>query len=114
MRRLTTTGALITGAPTIGALTTAVMLAATAPAAADANAARCGDRERVVAYLEKEWGETQRAFGIAGDRQLLELFASEGGSWTILLTSPRGSTCLMAAGRAFQAVEPEVPKGDPA
>ncbi len=96
-------------------ITTGLLLAAATLFTAEADAAaRCGDRNTVVAYLEETWGETQRAFGIAGGRQLVELFASESGSWTILLTSARGSTCLMAAGRGFQAVEPATLEGDPA
>ncbi|HUF56989.1 MAG TPA: hypothetical protein VMM55_10570 [Thermohalobaculum sp.] len=93
----------------------AILVAATAfvTAESEAEPVRCAARERIVEQLEQRYGETQRAFGLANDHRLVEVFASERGSWTILLTGPRGRTCLMAAGRAFQAVEP-LPQGDPA
>ena len=97
-------------------ITTATLAAAAALLAAEAAAApaRCGARESIVRQLEQRYGETQRAFGIAGEQRLIEVFASEGGSWTILLTGPGGRSCLMAAGRDYQAVEPRAPQGNPA
>jgi hypothetical protein len=51
--------------------------------------------------------------GLAQGRGVVEMFASEKtGSWTILLTSPQGTTCLMAAGEAFQ-IEPATAVGNP-
>ena len=44
---------------------------------------------------------------------VIEVFASEEtGSWTILLTSPQGLTCLMAAGEAYET-DPEQAAGNP-
>ena len=87
---------------------TALLLAVLPIVAADAATAagRCGVRERIVERLEHRYGETQRAYGLAEGRGLIEVFASDTGTWTILLTSPGGRSCLMAAGRHFQSVEP--------
>lgn len=100
MRRFIRTGILITAA----ALVTS---------GSAAQPARCGARADIVEQLEQRYGESQRALGIAADQRLVEVFASDGGSWTILLTDPRGRSCLMAAGRDFQAVAPRAP-GQPA
>ena len=68
--------------------------------------ALCGKRAEIVQQLGKKYGETRRSLGLSQGRGVVELFASEEtGSWTILLTSPQGTSCMMAAGEAFQ-VEP--------
>jgi hypothetical protein len=77
----------------------------TAPANAQAARSQmmCGKRADLVRQLGEKYGESRRSLGLAGGRGVVELFASEAtGSWTILITSPQGVACLMAAGEAFQ------------
>lgn len=63
----------------------------------------CGKRDNIVSQLEKKYGETRRSVGLQQGRGVVEVFASnETGSWTILVTDTRGTSCLMAAGEAFQ------------
>lgn len=63
----------------------------------------CGERDNIIAQLEKKYGETRRSMGFQRGRGVVEVFASvETGSWTILVTDPRGTSCLMAAGEAFE------------
>ncbi|MEM7212573.1 MAG: hypothetical protein AAF479_11885 [Pseudomonadota bacterium] len=63
----------------------------------------CGARGDIISQLEKKYGETRRSVGLQQGRGVVEIFASEkSGSWTILVTDPRGKSCLMAAGEAFQ------------
>ena len=69
----------------------------------------CGDRAEIVAKLESRYQEFATAVGIS-ENNIVELFLSESGSWTILLSFPTGTTCLIAAGEEWQAV-PEKPKG---
>ena len=69
----------------------------------------CGKRADMVRHLSEKYGETRRSMGLAEGRGVVELYASEEtGSWTILITSPQGTTCMMVAGQAFQ-VEPPLP-----
>jgi hypothetical protein len=66
----------------------------------------CGKRADIIRQLDEKYGETRRSLGLAGGRGVVELYASdETGSWTILLTSPQGTACMMASGEAFQ-IEP--------
>lgn len=70
--------------------------------AADAQAL-CGKRDDIVSQLEKKYGETRRSVGVQEGRGVVEVYASSStGSWTILITNPRGMSCLMAAGEAFE------------
>lgn len=79
-----------------------------------AQEAACGDRAMIVDRLARYYGESRQSLGLVGDRQVLELFASqETGSWTILLTAPDGIACLVAVGERFRRFDP-VPPGEPA
>ncbi len=74
------------------------------PLEAGAQSARCAARETVVSHLETRFGEIQLSVGLQPGQGLIELFANpESGSWTILLTTPEGISCLMAAGGDFQS-----------
>ena len=64
----------------------------------------CGKRDSIIAQLEKKYGETRRSLGLQQGRGVIEVYASaETGSWTILVTDTRGTSCLMAAGEAYQS-----------
>jgi hypothetical protein len=73
----------------------------------------CGKRTDIARQLGEKYGETRRSLGVSGGQGVVELYASdETGSWTILITSPQGAACMMAAGQAFQ-IEPAVVAGSP-
>lgn len=74
----------------------------------------CGKRTDIVEQLEIKYGETRRSVGLQQGRGVIEVYAnSETGSWTILITNARGTSCLMAAGEAFEANLVEEAKDDP-
>lgn len=74
---------------------------------ADARAANCLDRDKVVSTLAKKYKETRRAFGLQSNMQVLELYASENGSWTAVVTTPDGTSCVVASGEAWTEPKPE-------
>jgi hypothetical protein len=68
----------------------------------------CGQRDIVVNELTGRYGEEVRGMGLAHQNRIVEVFVSEEtGSWTIIVTSPNGTTCLMAAGQHFATMEPQ-------
>ena len=79
-------------------------------------AANCAKRSVVLAELAGNYSESRRAMGIAGDNVMMEMFASAAsGSWTLTVTTPDGTTCLVASGTGYQALaENPPPLGDPA
>lgn len=84
-----------------------------------AQAAQCAPRDTVVAGLARGFDEARRGLGVTGNAegqvQVVELFTSAKGSWTITVTMPDGTTCLVASGEAWQVMTEELPaKGDPA
>lgn len=80
------------------------------------SAPQCDSREAVTALLADRYNETRRAVGIAGQAAVMELYASDAtGTWSITMTLPDGTMCLMASGSNYEAVSEELPaKGDPA
>lgn len=77
-----------------------LLLTASIPATAQTV---CGKRDDIISQLERKYGETRRSVGVQQGRGVVEIFASaKTGSWTILVTDPRGMSCLMAAGEAFE------------
>lgn len=92
-------------------LTTVGLIAAMVPAAALAGP--CAPRDQVVAQLAAKYGETRHSMGLAPNNAVFEVFASDAsGTWTILVTSAAGVTCLMASGEAFeQVIETLPPQG---
>lgn len=53
----------------------------------------CGKRAAIVETLQTKYQEVPAAMGIAGQKDLLEIYASPAGTWTILMTMPSGLTC---------------------
>ncbi|MFW5654346.1 MAG: hypothetical protein ACOCYW_01695 [Roseicyclus sp.] len=94
------------------AFTMALAAAAAAPASAQGQS-MCADRAQVVGMLASRYGESVRGMGLANQNRVIEIFASdETGTWTITITMPNGTTCLMAAGRHFETVA-ALPQGEP-
>ena len=69
-----------------------------------ADAAECAPRADVIAGLARNYGETVIGMGISARGLMIELLASPSGTWTIIGTSPEGSSCIFDAGAAFQAI----------
>ena len=78
-------------------------LLASSPATAQAI---CGPHGEVVKKLEGDFKEARAGLGLAGNGGLVELFVSEKGGWSVLVTRPDGQTCLVAAGENWEIVKP--------
>ncbi len=73
----------------------------------------CGNHEDIKKRLETGYQEVPTGMGLAGNGGVIELFTSEKGTFTIVLTRPNGMSCLMAVGENWEAVKDPTPvKGD--
>lgn len=81
-----------------------------------AEARTCAPRDQIIADLGKKFGETRQAAGIQSATQVMELWSSDStGSWTLLMTTSRGISCIVAAGKSWTpAPKIEMAVGDPA
>lgn len=77
---------------------------------------QCAPRADVLQALGSKYGEARRAIGIAGQSNVMELFANPTtGTWTITATAPNGLMCLLASGSNLEFVtDPAPAKGSPA
>ena len=91
-------------------LVSALTLLAASPATAQAV---CGPHGDVVKKLEGDFKEARAGLGLAGNGGLVELFVSEKGGWSVLVTRPNGVTCLVAAGENWEIVKPNFVAPDP-
>ncbi|KKM19804.1 hypothetical protein LCGC14_1651880 [marine sediment metagenome] len=93
----------------IGALALATHHAYAQPRAA------CAPRPVVLDRLTQGFGETRQSIGLAQDNMVVEMFASDQGSWTLTVTRPDGVTCVLAAGTGFETLSEDLPPaGEPA
>jgi hypothetical protein len=76
---------------------------ASLPAAADPRL--CGDRDQILEQLKQNHNEQPNALGLSADGGVLELLVSPEGGWTILVTYPQRPTCVVAVGRAWEALQ---------
>ena len=98
------------GLPTTLPLAAAALLAL--PHLAHGEPARCAPHAIVVSRLAEVYGESRQSIGLGANNTLVEVFASQTGTWTITVTTPGGPTCLVAAGHAFEAVMDALPGTD--
>jgi hypothetical protein len=63
-----------------------------------AMAGPCGPRQAIVDGLAANFMEKRTAMGLTGAGQLLEIFVSPNGTWTIVVTVPSGQACIVAIG----------------
>jgi len=91
------------------------MLAGTM-AATPAFAVKCADREQVIAHLQSRFSEQLTVGGLQRAQDslaVMEIWSSqETGTYTVLLTKPDGTSCIVAAGTDFfQAARKVVANG---
>lgn len=72
----------------------------------------CKPRDQLIALLSNKYKESRRAYGLQNRRQVLELYASEKGTWTAVVTTPDGRSCIVAAGEGWTEESSEAPGVD--
>lgn len=69
--------------------------------------AQCDPYEITKSGLASKYGETRAGAGMM-DGYIIELWLSPDGSFSVLLTTPQGLSCLIGSGNEWQAVPPGV------
>ncbi|WP_171239884.1 hypothetical protein [Ruegeria sp. HKCCA5491] len=79
-------------------------------AAVQVQAQTCAPREEIIKRLAETYGETRQGIGIARQGAVMEVYASTAsGSWTITVTLPDGTTCLIASGQSYEDMDEALP-----
>lgn len=70
--------------------------------AATPNQRACAPHESVTNYLGDNFEEKREAIALTGTGELLEVYVSEKGSWTIVVSNTQGLSCIVGAGEAWE------------
>lgn len=71
----------------------------------------CSKRDTFLKHLGEGYAEAPVAMGLASNGSVLEVLASDKGTWTIILTMPDGRSCVVASGEAWEEIENKVAFG---
>ena len=67
---------------------------------------QCNNRDNVLELLAKKYQETPIAAGVTNTGGLVEVLTDhKSGTWTIIVTTPQGMSCLVAAGEGWRKLE---------
>lgn len=58
----------------------------------------CGPHDTVALLLKRNYSEMVQSVGLTSGGALLEIYVSPAGTWTAVLTTPNGPSCLVEAG----------------
>jgi hypothetical protein len=86
------------------ALSAVLMLVAAEQAS---SAPQCDERGIVIKLLADKYKELPIAIGVTNNGGLVEVLKqTDGHTWSIIVTTPDGQSCLVAAGEGWRNYEP--------
>lgn len=90
-------------------ITISLCVAFAMPLAAAADNAKCGARTEIIQLLESQYDEGRVAVALSQkNTAAFEVFVSKKGTWTIMMTTTEGTTCIMAAGHSWETVNEKI------
>ncbi len=70
-------------------------------------AQQCDQRAKVLGHLAQTYKEAPVAIGVTNSGGIVEvLTTSDGATWTIIISTPDGTSCLVAAGENWRLLTP--------
>jgi hypothetical protein len=67
---------------------------------------QCDQREAVLKVLQEKYKEQPVALGVTHNGGLVEVLTTGNGTtWSIIVTTPQGMSCLVAAGEGWKATQ---------
>jgi len=77
--------------------------------AAERQPSRCGPHKEVVKFLYTKYNESRVGMGLVGTKVMVELYLSEEGSWSVIITDTNGTACFGPVGKDWQTIELKAP-----
>ena len=68
----------------------------------------CGDRLKIISFLNRDFQESLSCLGLANGA-VIELYTAKTGTWTMLATTPDGTTCVIGNGENWVTSPPLAP-----
>lgn len=91
---------------------TIALMTALCAAPATATDLPCADRGVLMTLLETEYGEVSVGYGYETRDGVVEIYVSEDATWSLLVTTPNGRSCVIAMGTDWVFVEQPWPNMD--
>ena len=74
----------------------------------------CASRQQLLQSLAQDYKEAPMALGMSNDGNVIELLSAKGGkTWTLMITTPDGISCVVAAGESWEQIDPQTAQLDP-
>ena len=74
----------------------------------------CDQRDKIVEWLAVKYKEAPIATGISSTGSLIEVLSThDGDTWTLIVTSPDGNSCLIGSGQGWRAKPHELGVAEP-
>jgi len=88
-------------------LAAAALLGVSTFAAAGAHAhPQCDERDAVLEFLQQKYKEQPVALGVTHNGGLVEVLTTgDDTTWSIIVTTPQGMSCLVAAGEGWKVMQ---------
>jgi hypothetical protein len=75
------------------------------PTGALAQTQQCDQRTKVLGHLAQKYKEAPIAVGVTSSGGIVEVLTTgDGDTWTIILSTPNGTSCLVAAGEGWRTI----------
>ncbi len=62
----------------------------------------CAGRSEVVNFLDRNFAEKLTAVGQINQNAVLEVYAAESGTWTLIITDDHGVSCFLLSGDSWR------------
>lgn len=89
-------------APLLGVLSVLCLVAMAGFAKAQSPETNCGPREQLIGNLDKKYHEKRVAQGLISDELMMEIYASDVGTWTYIVVGASGRACIAGFGDNFE------------
>ncbi|HWA48318.1 MAG TPA: hypothetical protein VG742_08605 [Dongiaceae bacterium] len=66
----------------------------------------CFPHEQLEGELRQAYNEKKLGHGVSGDGNLIEIFMSSAGNFTVIKTSPAGVSCIVDFGEGWRTIDP--------
>jgi lipid A disaccharide synthetase len=65
---------------------------------------RSAERANLVAFLDRNFAEKLTAVGLVNQNAVLEVYAAESGTWTLVVTDVHGISCILLSGDSWETM----------
>jgi len=74
----------------------------------------CDQRDKIIGWLAVKYKEAPIATGVSSNGHLIEVLSThDGDTWTLIVTSPDGNSCLIGSGQGWHAKPHELGIAEP-